>query len=100
MTSLGGFEALLRGKKVYCYGQPFYAGWGLTQDAYPINRRNKILSLNALIAGALIEYPRSRSLYQPVRLIEVEAAIDELILQRAKAYFGYSFGWQNLFKFF
>lgn len=97
MTSLAGFEALLRGKKVYCYGQPFYAGWGLTQDAYPINRRNKILSLNALIAGALIAYPRYRSLSQPSRLIEVEAAIDELILQRSK---GYYLRGQNLFKFF
>ena len=36
MTSLTGFEALLRGKKVSCYGLPFYAGWGLTQDLLPI----------------------------------------------------------------
>ena len=28
LTSLAGFEALLRGKAVTCYGQPFYAGWG------------------------------------------------------------------------
>jgi capsular polysaccharide export protein len=97
MTSLAGFEALLRGKKVYCYGQPFYAGWGLTHDVYPINRRNKILSLNALVAGALIEYPRYRGLSQPIRLIEVEAAIDELISLRVKGYF---LRWQNLFKFF
>ena len=32
LTSLTGFEALLRGKMVICYGQPFYAGWGLTND--------------------------------------------------------------------
>lgn len=97
MTSLAGFEALLRNKKVYCYGQPFYAGWGLTHDAYPINRRNKILSINALIAGTLIEYPRYRSLSEPIRLIDVESAVDELILQRTK---GYSLRWQNIFKFF
>ncbi|MGJ7724790.1 capsular polysaccharide export protein, LipB/KpsS family [Escherichia coli] len=30
MTSLSGFEALLHGKRVFCYGMPFYAGWGLT----------------------------------------------------------------------
>ncbi len=35
MTSLTGFEALLRGKKVVCYGSPFYAGWGLTEDRNP-----------------------------------------------------------------
>src|SRR3546814_2089924 len=32
MTSLTGFDALLRGKHVVTYGQPFYAGWGLTED--------------------------------------------------------------------
>jgi len=32
MTSLSGFEALLHGKVVHCYGGPFYAGWGLTVD--------------------------------------------------------------------
>ena len=41
MTSLVGFEALLRNKKVYTYGLPFYAGWGLTIDAMPIERRNR-----------------------------------------------------------
>lgn len=57
MTSLTGFEALLRGKKVHCYGQPFYAGWGLTQDHLPIPRRNRQLRLWQLIAGTLIHYP-------------------------------------------
>jgi capsular polysaccharide export protein len=32
MTSLSGFDALLRGKRVVVHGQPFYAGWGLTED--------------------------------------------------------------------
>ncbi len=32
ISSLTGFEALIRGKKVICYGMPFYAGWGLTED--------------------------------------------------------------------
>ena len=35
MTSLAGFEALLRGKPVTTHGQPFYAGWGLTEDILP-----------------------------------------------------------------
>ena len=35
MTSLAGFEALLRGKPVTTHGQPFYAGWGLTEDICP-----------------------------------------------------------------
>jgi capsular polysaccharide export protein len=36
MTSLSGFEALMHGKRVFCYGMPFYAGWGLTQDEHQI----------------------------------------------------------------
>ncbi len=39
MTSLLGFEALLRGKPVTCLGAPFYAGWGLTRDLGPIPDR-------------------------------------------------------------
>ncbi len=58
LTSLVGFEALLRGKKVHTYGLPFYAGWGLTHDTHKCNRRTKHLSLEMLIAGALILYPK------------------------------------------
>ncbi|WP_105624463.1 capsular polysaccharide biosynthesis protein [Cronobacter malonaticus] len=57
LTSLAGFEALLRGKSVFCYGMPFYAGWGLTHDEYPCPRRTRRLTLNALIHTALIDYP-------------------------------------------
>ena len=40
MTSLLGFEALLRNKRVVTYGAPFYAGWGLTHDlGHPPTRR-------------------------------------------------------------
>jgi len=61
MTSLLGFEALLRGKKVTCLGTPFYAGWGLTDDrAIPIARRVARVSLPALVHAALIDYPRYR----------------------------------------
>lgn len=58
MTSLVGFEALLRGLAVAVYGQPFYAGWGLTTDRHPHPRRTRRLSLDELVAGALIRYPR------------------------------------------
>lgn len=56
-TSLLGFEALLRGKPVRTHGMPFYAGWGLTEDSGCV-RRTRRLSLDALVAGALIRYPR------------------------------------------
>lgn len=58
MTSLTGFEALLRGKAVFTYGLPFYAGWGLTQDRHAHPRRHRRLSIDELVAAALIGYPR------------------------------------------
>ncbi len=58
MTSLSGFDALLRGRRVVTYGTPFYAGWGLTEDLAPIARRQRRLSLDELVAGALLLYPR------------------------------------------
>jgi capsular polysaccharide export protein len=57
MTSLAGFETLLRGKPVWTYGRPFFAGWGLTRDALDFPRRTRRLTLEQLIAGALIAYP-------------------------------------------
>ena len=57
LTSLTGFEALLRNVKVTCYGQPFYSGWGLTHDIYPQERRQRKVSLAELVAASLILYP-------------------------------------------
>ncbi len=57
LTSLAGFEALLRGRRVVVYGRPFYAGWGLTSDLAGIDRGRR-LTLEELVAGALILYPR------------------------------------------
>jgi len=57
MTSLTGFDALLRGKQVVVHGRPFYAGWGLTQDRLPVPRRSRPLLLDELVAGALLHYP-------------------------------------------
>ena len=61
LTSLTGFEALIRGCEVVVHGQPFYAGWGLTRDlAPPIPRRGERqdLSTDELVASVLILYPR------------------------------------------
>ncbi|OSI10300.1 beta-3-deoxy-D-manno-oct-2-ulosonic acid transferase [Neisseria zoodegmatis] len=83
MTSLSGFEALLRGKTVHCYGLPFYAGWGLTQDYLHLPRRTRKLALWELVAGTLIHYacyvhPESK---HPTNAI---TAIDILCEQKAK----------------
>jgi capsular polysaccharide export protein len=58
ITSLTGFEALLRGKSVTCFGTPFYAGWGLTDDRGGVpERRQAKPSLLGLIHATLIDYP-------------------------------------------
>ena len=59
LTSLTGFEALLRGLRVVTYGAPFYAGWGLTTDLGPVPRarRQRSLTLEELVAGTLLLYP-------------------------------------------
>lgn len=58
ISSLAGFEALLRGKRVVCWGRPFYAGWGLTEDRAPLARRTRRLTRDELVAGAMILYAR------------------------------------------
>jgi capsular polysaccharide export protein len=57
LTSLAGFEALLRGKAVSTWGRPFYAGWGLTEDALTFERRTRRATLDELVHAALIDYP-------------------------------------------
>lgn len=57
LTSLSGFEALLRGVPVVTYGGPFYAGWGLTEDRVRFDRRRRDLTIEELVAGVLILYP-------------------------------------------
>jgi len=83
MTSLAGFEALLRGKRVVTYGQPFYAGWGLTDDRFPLSRRTRKRSLDELTAAVLILYPTYVS-RRTHRFTTVEGALDELLLWRSR----------------
>ncbi|WP_368300142.1 capsular polysaccharide biosynthesis protein [Kluyvera sichuanensis] len=80
MTSLSGFEALLHGKQVYCYGQPFYAGWGLTVDEHPNARRQRSLTLQDLIYQTLIAYPTYIHPHDQ-RVITAEAAAAWLMTQ-------------------
>ncbi|MEO0633974.1 MAG: capsular polysaccharide biosynthesis protein, partial [Pseudomonadota bacterium] len=59
MTSLAGFEALLRGVHVVTVGAPFYAGWGLSDDRGPVPpRRREDVPLMGLVHATLIDYPR------------------------------------------
>ncbi len=86
ISSLAGFEALLRLRPVVVHGLPFYAGWGLTTDTQPhhpaLARRTRRLQLDGLVAGVLILYPTyvSRS---TGRFTTPERTLDELALWRA-----------------
>ena len=81
-TSLGGFEALLRGISVSTYGLPFYAGWGLTDDKLNnhiwAKRRTRKLTIEELTFITLIKYPFYSSLKFSC-LTEVENIIEEII---------------------
>jgi capsular polysaccharide export protein len=81
ITSLAGFEALLREKAVTCHGHPFYAGWGLTKDMTVVPRRSRRLNIEELVAGALLLYPSylSRITRKPTT---AEQALDELLAWR------------------
>jgi len=78
LTSLLGFEALIRGCRVVCLGAPFYAGWGLTRDLGPVpERRCARPTPTGLAHAALIGYPRY---FDPVsgRPCPVEVAVERL----------------------
>jgi len=77
LTSGAGFDALLRGKAVFTYGMPFYAGWGLTTDHRKCDRRTRILTLDELVGATLILFPRYIS-PKTEKFCEVEQTLTEL----------------------
>lgn len=81
ITSLSGFEALLRGIKVTTVGCPFYSGWGVTDDRQPNARRTRKLSVEEVFAGAYILYPRY---FDPERKEYVEIEDILAILSRMR----------------
>lgn len=80
VTSQGGFEAILAGHKPVTFGQPFYAGWGLSEDRFPVARRQRRLTRAQLVAGAMILAPLW---YDPHhrRLCQIEDALGHLEAQ-------------------
>lgn len=75
MTSLSGFEALIRGIAVTCLGAPFYAGWGATDDRQACPRRTAQRTPLEIFAAAYILYPRY---FDPMTgvTIELERALE------------------------
>ncbi|MEN8809646.1 MAG: hypothetical protein ABF291_19370, partial [Desulfobacterales bacterium] len=80
VTSQMGFEALLLGKPVECFGMPFYAGWGLTRDRQTCSRRTRARTLLEVFAAAYILYARY---IDPTtgRQGSIEQVIEHLVMQ-------------------
>ncbi len=80
VSSQLGFEAIYAGHRPRVFGQPFYAGWGLTQDEFPVQRRQRTLTRAQLFAAAMILYPKW---YDPYRdtLCNLETAIEAMAAQ-------------------
>jgi len=84
VSSLLGFEALMAGVPVTCFGMPFYAGWGLTRDMVACPRRTARVPLEQVFAAAYIRYTRyvDRETGAPT---EVETVIRQLADARDRA---------------
>ncbi|MFT5743330.1 MAG: capsular polysaccharide export protein [Paracoccaceae bacterium] len=80
VSSQMGFEAIQMGHKPVVFGQPFYIGWGLSDDRKPLDRRQRKLTRAQLFAAAMILYP---TWYDPYRdqLCSLETAILSLAAQ-------------------
>ncbi|PWE28187.1 beta-3-deoxy-D-manno-oct-2-ulosonic acid transferase [Pararhodobacter marinus] len=77
VSSQLGFEAILAGHRPRVFGQPFYAGWGLSEDEDPLPRRQRALTRLQLFAIAMLVYP---AWYDPLRdrLCDLGEVIDQL----------------------
>ena len=77
VSSQLGFEAIFAGHRPRVFGQPFYAGWGLTTDEFPVPRRQRVLTRAQLFAAAMILYPKWYDPYRD-RLCPLEDAMEAL----------------------
>lgn len=57
VSSQLGYEALLAGHRPRLFGQPFYAGWGLSDDETAIPRRHGRAGVDALFAASHLLAP-------------------------------------------
>lgn len=80
VSSQMGFEAIFTGHKPRVFGQPFYAGWGLTVDEFPVQRRQRTLTRAQLFAASMLLYPKWYDAFED-RLATAEEAAEALIAQ-------------------
>ncbi|MFK7764494.1 MAG: capsular polysaccharide biosynthesis protein [Roseobacter sp.] len=91
VSSQLGFEAIYAGHKPRVFGAPFYAGWGLTEDEFPVQRRQRRLSRAQLFAAAILIYPKW---YDPFTdmLCSFETALENLAAE-TRAWRADRLGW-------
>ncbi len=82
-TSGMGFEALLCGCECVCFGMPFYAGWGITDDRSTCSRRKAKRTVKEVFAAAYILYTRYYNPYKK-RSADIFDVINEIKIQRDK----------------
>ncbi|WP_245552839.1 hypothetical protein [Brachymonas chironomi] len=97
VTSTMGFEALMADKQVVCFGLPWYAGWGLTDDRCQqhlvMSRRRKKRTTVELFAAAYMQYTnyidpvtcRKGDIFSVLRWIEVQKEVREIFHKGAIA---------------
>ncbi len=83
ISSLAGFEMLLRGVPVTTLGGPWYAGWGLTDDRSVFLEKQDGMTPEILLWAAYGEYPLYFS--SNIEKSDVFKVIDILYRQLAKA---------------
>lgn len=83
VSSQLGFEALLAGCAVTCFGLPFYAGWGLTIDHKASPRRSAKRSAGELAAAAYLRYARYFDSWRRTPVDALTAA-DQLAFRRKR----------------
>jgi capsular polysaccharide export protein len=91
LSSTLGFDAILAGHKPFVFGQPWYAGWGLTQDQTPMPRRTRQLTRTQLVAGALFHYcqwydPKTKALCEIEQALAILEARNRAALEDQHGY--------------
>lgn len=83
VSSQFGFDALLAGCAVTCFGAPFYAGWGLTDDRLAIPRRNVKRNITEISAAVYLRYCHYFDVWRR-NPVDVLTAIDQLDFLRRR----------------
>ena len=84
VSSQLGYEALLAGHRPAVFGQPFYCGWGLTDDRRPLPRPRGSATASALFAASHLLAP---TWYDPCagQLTDFDGALNQIEAE-ARAY--------------